>query len=92
MVQKYLPYPYSSVCAPRQVTEHVPLHSKLLCQTIARPSGGVTKNIHPLSWGGAQTEKIQFLTDFFIHGHCFITQNREKKKKGTFDFSEETNP
>ena len=40
------------------VTEHVSLHSKSLCKNIARASGGVANNMHPLSWG-AQTEKIQ---------------------------------
>ena len=42
------------------VTEHVPLHSKSLCENMARASGGggVANNMGPLS-GGAQTEKIR---------------------------------
>ena len=42
---------------PPPVTEHVPLHSKLLCKQIARVSGGC-KYILPLSPGGTN-EKIR---------------------------------
>ena len=39
------------------ITEHVPLHSKLLCKNIARASGGC-KKYAPTMPGGTQPEKI----------------------------------
>ena len=43
------------------VTEHVSAYSKSLCKkNMARASGGAN-NMQPLSWGRAQTEKIQNL-------------------------------
>ena len=41
------------------VTEHVSLHSKLLCENIARASGGAN-NMRPLSWGGTNGKDPTF--------------------------------
>ena len=45
------------MCFAPPVTEYVPLHSKSLSKNMARASGGAN-NMRPLSWEGAQTEKI----------------------------------
>ena len=45
------------MCFAPPVTEYVPLHSKSLSKSMARASGGAN-NMRPLSWEGAQTEKI----------------------------------
>ena len=45
---------------PPQIKHHVPLHSKSLSKNMARASF-VAINMHPLTWGGAQTEKIHIL-------------------------------
>ena len=40
------------------VTEHVPLHSKLLCNVkILHVRLGVANNMRPLSWGGGKNGK-----------------------------------
>ena len=63
---------------PTPVTEHVSLHSKSLCKNVARASGG-GNNLHPLSGGGAQTEKIQnSLFILNILGHIRMCSIRVK--------------
>ena len=55
------------------VTEHVPLHSKLLCKNIARASGGAN-NMRPLSWGGTNGKDPNFYSIRAINGSFpFVT-------------------
>ena len=46
------------------VTEHVPLHSKSLCKSMARASGGAN-NMHPLSWGGGTKDPENYQEKIF---------------------------
>ena len=59
------------------VTEHVPLHCKSSCKTIARASGGAN-NMRPLSWV-AQTEKIRFSLLPLLSTHVYNSSLKSRK-------------